>query len=194
MSKAQRLLLPFFCAFLAGPVFTVLHEGGHFMAARSLGWSAKLHFAQTQYDVPKEEFTWRRDMWVSIAGPLVQILLAAAGFLWLRTSRMHRVSTVATPGDWVATTLVMNVGRWLRCFTSSPSHPSPDDEAYISRAMGLPGWLLPYLLGLVALVALVVTIRLHPPGARLIPFSSFGVGAMIGFFLWMKVAGPLLLP
>jgi hypothetical protein len=190
MNKAQRLLLPFFCGFLAGPVFIVLHEWGHFMAARSIGWGAKLHFAETQFDVPKEEFTQRRIVLVSSAGPLVQILLAAAGFLWLRTSRVHRLSTVVTPGDWVATTLALNVGRWLRSFTG----PLSDDEAFISRAMGLPGWLFPYFLGLVAIVAIVATIRLHPPGARLIPFLTFSVGGMVGAFLWMKVAGPFLLP
>ncbi len=191
MNKAQRLLLPFFCALLAGPVFIVLHEWGHVMAARSVGWGAKLQFAETRFDVPKEKFTQRRNVLVTIAGPLVQILLAVAGFLWLRTSRVHRLSTVVTPGDWVATTLVLNVGRWLRSFAGSPSHPLSDDEAFISRAMGLPGWLLPYFLGLVAIVA---TIRLHPPGARLIPFLTWSVGGVVGFFLWMKVAGPFLLP
>jgi hypothetical protein len=48
----------------------------------------------------------------------------------------------------------------------------PDDEAYLSRAMGLPGWLLPYFLGVVAVIAVVATIRLHPPGDRLLPFFT----------------------
>jgi len=101
---------------------------------------------------------------------------------------------MATPGDWVATSFVLNVGRWLRSFAGPPSRSMPEDEAFISRAMGLPAWLLPYFLGAVAIIAVVATIRLHPPGDRLIPFLALGIGGVAGAFLWMKVVGPFLLP
>jgi hypothetical protein len=195
MNTVQRFLIPFLCAFVAGPTFLVLHEWGHFIAGRSLGWSAKLHYAETQVELPNEKFSRRSEVLFSSAGPLLQAILAAAGFLCLRRSRLHRLKAVATTGDWVATSFVLaNVGRWFRCLAAPPSRPMPDDEAYISRAMGQPGWLLPYLLGAVAIIAVVATIRLHPPGDRLMPFLAWSVGGVVGALLWMKVVGPFLLP
>jgi hypothetical protein len=60
--------------------------------------------------------------------------------------------------------------------------------------MGLPGWLLPYFLGLVAIVVIFATIRLHPPGDRLMPFLAWSVGGVVSALLWMRVVGPFLLP
>jgi len=121
-------------------------------------------------------------------------LLAASGFLWLRASRIRRLQSIPTFTDWVATTLIMNAGRWLRCLAGSPSHPLPDDEAWISRAIGLPGWLLPYSLGAIAIAVLIATVRLHPPKSRFMPFLCLGVGGALGSLLWMELVGPALLP
>jgi hypothetical protein len=194
MNTVPRLLVPFLCAFLAGPAFIFLHEWGHYIMARSLGWRARMHYAETKFDVPSEKFSPRNDMLVSSAGPFLGAVVATAGFVYLHRSRRHRPQAIATFGDWVATTCVLNVGRWLRCFAGSPSRPVPDDEAYISRAMGLPGWFLPYFLGVVAIIVIVATIRLHPPRARLVPFLASAVGGVAGAVLWMNVAGPILLP
>src|SRR5262249_46052093 len=156
----------------------VLHECGHVLAGRSIGWPAKVHYADSSFDVPKDKFSPRNNALVTIAGPLVNALLGASGFLWLLASRIRRRDAKATPADWVATTLAMNAGRWLRCFAGSPTHPMPDDEAWLSRAIGLPGWLLPYCLGVIAVVVIVATIRLHPPESRPMPFLSFGLGGI----------------
>jgi hypothetical protein len=73
-------------------------------------------------------------------------------------------------------------------------HPLPDDEAWISRAIGLPGWLLPYSLGAIAIAVLIATVRLHPPKSRFMPFLGLGVGGVLGSLLWMELVGPALLP
>jgi hypothetical protein len=104
------------------------------------------------------------------------------------------MEAAATPGDWLATSLALNAGRWLRGFIGPPAHPQPGDEAFLSQAMGLPQWFLPYSLGLFALIALIAIIRLHPRGNRLVPFSSMLLGGVIGCFVWTRVVGPLLLP
>jgi hypothetical protein len=194
LSKSQTLIFSAVCAFLLSPTFIVLHECGHVLAGKSIGWPAKLHYGDSQFDVPKDKFSHRKNVLVTTAGSLVSTLLAVSGFLWLRASRIQRRVAVATPAEWVATTLVMNVGRWLRTFAGSPIHPMSDDEAFISKAMGLPGWFLPYCLGAIAVVVVVATIRLHPPGGRLMPFLSLGLGGVVGSLLWMKVLGPFLLP
>jgi hypothetical protein len=59
----------------------------------------------------------------------VGAVLPVVGFLLLRRLRMHRREAALTPGDWLATSLVLNAGRWLRCLASPPFHPQRKDEA-----------------------------------------------------------------
>jgi hypothetical protein len=190
MSTSRKCLVPFLCAFVACPAFIFLHELGHYLAGACLGFGGKLHYAS----VSGIMLTWQADALLVSAGPLVQAALAVAGFLWLRRLRGHCREAAPTLGDWLATSLALNAGRWLRAFTGPPSHPQPRDETLVSQAIGLPAWFLPYLLGLLAVIALIATMRLHPPGGRSLPFLSLGLGGAIGIHLWMRLVGPFLLP
>jgi len=194
MNTSWKWLVPFFCAFVACPTFIVLHELGHYVTGACLGASVKLHYGNVSGSMPKEKFTWRADVLQTSAGPLVNAALAAAGFLWLYGLRTTRREAVTSLADWLATSVALNAGRWLRGFTGSPAHPQPHDEARLSQAFGLSAWFLPYLLALLAVVVLLSTVRLHPPGGRLLPFLSAGLGGVIGILFWMRLAGPLLLP
>ena len=190
MSPAREYLVPFVCALLACPAFVFLHELAHYVAGACLGFGGKLHYAQ----VTGIRLTWQADALVTAAGPLLQAGLAVAGFVWLRNLRTGRREAAPTLGDWLATTLALNAGRWLRGLTGPPSHPQPPDEALLSRAIGLPAWFLPYLLAVMAILALLGILRLLPPGGRLLPFLAMGLGGAIGIQLWMSVLGPFLLP
>lgn len=196
-TAGKFLLVPFLCAFVACPAFMFLHELGHYVAGVCLGaTSVKLHYAQvtgSMWSMSKEKFARQDALWAS-AGPLVQAALAVGGFLWLRRLRKHRREAAPTLGEWLATMLALNAGRWLRGFTGPPSHPQPKDEAQISQAIGLPAWCLPYLLGLLAVIAALAIVRLHPPGDRVLPFLSVGLGGVIGTLCWMRLMGPFLLP
>ena len=190
MEKASKFILPLVCALLISPLFIVLHELGHYLAGRSLGWTANVRYQETQL-TRTEQATPRDEILVTSSGPMVSAFLAAIGFIWLRASRLSRLDSIPTPADWLATTmLVMNVARWLRCFIGLPSN----DENWLSRATGLPGWLLPFCLGAVAIVALIATVRLHPRGSRLVPFLCLAAGGVVGSGLWLTVLGPVLLP
>jgi hypothetical protein len=190
MSTSKKCLVPFLCAFVASPVFVLLHELGHYAVGAYLGFGGKLHYGQ----VTGKRLSWQADALLTSAGPLVQAGLAVTGFVWLRRLRRDRREANPTVGEWVATMLALNVGRWVRGFTGPPSDPQPPDEALLSRAVGLPAWFLPYLLALVTVVAVIAILRLHPPGGRLLPFLSGGFGGIISFLLWMNVLGPFLLP
>ena len=195
LQSVKKHLVPFLCGLLLGPTLILLHECGHCAAGAFLGWRVKLHYAESDFNAPKGRLTQQKDLLVTSAGPLLGAVMALAGFFWLRRLREHRLAAAVGPADWLATTLlVFNTGRWFRCVTGPPSNPMPNDEAWISRGVGLPAWLLPYLLGLIALIVLIATIRLHPRGSRCLPFLSLGLGGVTGTLLWMKIVGPLLLP
>lgn len=175
------------------PVVILLHECGHYIAATALGFTAYFHFAETGIRIPQPIPPYIFRLTVG-AGPAVEVLLTIGGFFWLRHLRQNRLQSVATYADWLATFLVLCAGRWLRAFASAPSNPMPSDEAKLSANFGLPSWLLPYLLALMALAILIAAIRLHPRGNRLVPFVSAILGMAVGIVVWLKIIGPRILP
>jgi len=176
------------------PSFIVAHECGHALAALGFGLKTELHYALTTYHGTREQVTPTVNLLITTAGVMVGVVLMALGFVWLWKRRRDRRSEAATVLDWLATSLALNAGRWLRGFTGAPSNPQPDDEAFISKALGLPSWLLPYCLALMALIVSVAIIRQHAAGQRLLPFSAIMLGGVIGCALWLWVIGPIILP
>jgi LPXTG-motif cell wall-anchored protein len=189
-----RTIIPFLCGLIILPSFIVAHECGHALAALGFGLKTELHYALTTYHGTREQLTPTVNLLITTAGVLVGVVLMALGFVWLWKRRRDRRSEPATVLDWLATSLALNAGRWLRGFTGTPANPQPDDEAFISKALGLPSWLLPYCLALMALIVSVAIIRQHAPGLRLLPFSAIFLGGVIGCALWMRLLGPILLP
>ena len=191
----SKHLLPFLCALVACPAFILLHECGHYVAGSCLGLSPTLHAGEVQPNPAKEKITQHAEILFTSGGPLMGAVLAVVGFLWLRRLRVHRREAASNSCDWLATSLVLlNVGRGFQALAGTPSHPRPSDEAFLSRALGLPAYLFPYSFGLLAVIALVGTVRLHPPGGRLLPFLSMLLGSVIGALLWLELVGPFLLP
>jgi len=189
MRFVPKRLVPFWCAFVICPACILFHELGHCLAGACLGFSVQLHYAKTTLTIPNEKDTPPVAIFHAGAGPLVTAILAVVGLLWLHGLRRHRREARPTPTDWLATSLVLNAGRWV-VSVIRPRH----DEVLVSQTLGMPGWLLPCLLGVLAFIPLVAAIRLHPPGARLLPFSSLLLGGGTGVLLWMRLLGPLLLP
>jgi hypothetical protein len=192
MKWTQKVLIPFLCALVTAPAFIVLHEFGHYVAALCLGLDPKLHFAKVDVVIHQSHLPTQVDAIFASGGPLIGALMALLGYLWLRNLRVARIDSNPTICDWLATCLAMNVARWIRGFACTPSYPQPDDEALLSRTIGLPQWALPYVLGVLAIVVVTLIVRLHPPGNRLQSFMSFLIGTITGCVIWMKLIGPLI--
>jgi hypothetical protein len=193
-APGKSLLVPLLCGLVLSPALLLAHEVAHYVAGVWVGCTdLKLHFACVTGNLSGDHLG-RRDALMAGAGPLVQATLAVGGFLWLRRARQHHPDGAATLPDWVATMLALNAARGIRGFTGPPNHPEPKDEALVSQALGLPAWFLPYLLAAVSAIALLAIVRLHPPGHRLLPLGSMVLGVLVSGVLWMRLAGPFLLP
>jgi hypothetical protein len=193
MSSSRKCVLLFLVGLVAGPVFVFLHELRHYATASALGGKPTMHYRMTICATPSRMGPSGK-LLVVVAGPLGDGIFAGAGLLWLYVLRRHRREAAPTRAEWFATILAMSAARWLRGWSGPPAHPQPGDEVFLSQALGMPGWLLPYLLALVCVIPLVAVVRLHPPGARLIPFLLLVLGGLTGRQLWMRVVGPFLLP
>lgn len=176
------------------PSFVVAHECGHALVSLAFGLKTELHFALTTAHGNREQLTPTVNLLFALGGVMVAVVLMALGYVWLWKRRRNRRSEPATALDWIATSLALNALRWLRGFTGPPSNPQPNDEAFISKALGLPSWLLPYCLTLLALIMAIAIVRQHAAGQQLVPFSALMLGGCIGFALWMLVLGPIILP
>jgi hypothetical protein len=192
MNSTAKCLILFLAGFVMCLTNIVLHELRHYAAAPWLGCTPTMHCRITTWDITK--MSKPQAVLAVGAGPVGDFLLAGVGVLWLYQLRRHRREAAPTVADWFATILTLQAFRWLRGFFGSPSDPQPGDEAFISRALGMPGWLLPYLLALLCLLPLYAMVRLHPPGVRLLPFACLLAGVFISGQLWMTLLGALLLP
>jgi hypothetical protein len=194
MNPAAKCLILFLSGFVVCPALMILHELRHYAAGSCLGFKATLHYGATTWSAAEEKSMPQTAVLAVSAGPLGDAVLAGVGLLWLYRLRGHRREAAPTLVDWLATILAVQAGRWLRGFTGPPSSPQPPDEAFISQALGMPAWLLPYLFALLCLIPLGAMVRLHPPGARLLPFTCLIVGACAGGLVWLTFLGRFLLP
>jgi hypothetical protein len=188
----KQNLSRFLFGMLLAPAFILLHECGHYTAARFFGFKAHFHFAEVDVSQPATGIF--QNQLITAAGPAVEATLAMGGLLWLWYLRRNRLKSPATLADWLATFPIFCSLRWMRCLGGSLAHPKPGDEADLSASFGLPHWLLAYLLAPVGLALFIVAIRLHPRGSRLFPFVSAFLGLVLGAFLWLRVIGPRILP
>jgi hypothetical protein len=189
---SQNLIRLFF-GVLFFPAVLLLHECGHYFASAVLGLPAHFHFAEVTTIYP-QPLSLHAFWLVATAGPAVEAILAIGGCFWLWHLRHNRAQAAATCMDWLATFPALCAARWLRCFTGTPGQPQPPDEAALSASFGFPKWFFPYLLAPVAIVLLIGVVRLHPRGARLVPFASAVLGGCLGLVLWVRVFGPRILP
>jgi hypothetical protein len=193
MSVVKNVLTPFFGAFLVCPTFILLHECGHYAATRWLGFDAHIHFAEV-VSLSQHSFSKTDDLIITIAGPLVNLILAMAGFFWLRRLKKQRLGVELTFQDWLAVILTMNALRWLRGLGIPLGFSHLTDEMIFSQGVGLPRWLLPVFLGIISLPMLIAIVWFLPRGNRLFSILSLLSGGILGVFVWMKFVGPQLFP
>lgn len=189
--QLKKLLVPLVFGLFLAPVVIVLHETGHYIAASALGLSPRFGYAAVEFTPLRSESLHAI---LAASGPLVEFVLTLVGLFWLWRLRSERRHFVPTARDWLATACALAAGRWLRCFTGTPANPLPADEAFLSQAVGLPSWALPYALAPLAAGVIIYVIRLHPEGMRLLPFSVMFAAGGSGLLLWFTTVGPLLFP
>jgi hypothetical protein len=186
--RSLRVIL-FATAF--APAAILLHECGHFIVAKAFGLGPQLHFGFTTLDRTSGPIALSA---ITAGGPCVTALMVTGGLVWLWRSRREHPLEPVTYAGWCATLLVFCSARWLRFSTGALAMALPNDEAVISASIGFPKWALPYALVSLAFCAVLAATCLHPRSRRLAPLSSAMFGLCLGAVLWLKLAGPRLLP
>lgn len=156
-------------------VCNALHEIGHLVAAKLLGYDAVIRLNSVSLVGGAEN--WRDAALVDAAGPLVTVLLAIIGVI------------LSKRGGTLGPTIVF-AALMMRILAAVVSLNMPNDEAQISEALGWGPWTLPAIVvGLLA-VLMLVSVRRSGIGSNWLRGSW--IGASIGFVI--VVFGEPMLP
>jgi hypothetical protein len=201
---------------------TLSHEYGHISVAKWFGYETNLHYGSMnwypsesdnesieeldlknglQLEDERREFM-RHALLIHWGGPVQTMLTGSIGLLALFLRKTKRRQAGMALWDWLFVFLTL---FWLReVFNLSIQvlkglfgygwRPG-GDEANISRALGLHSYTFPILFGIIGfIVALFIVFKVVPKRLRIQFIAGGLIGGAAGYFLWMTLLGPVLLP
>lgn len=139
----------------------------------------------------------------TLAGPLQTMITGTIGIIWLLYQRKKIIlKNELSVKEWLAVLIAFFWSRQLfNALTALVYYipkgvlPRGGDEVKISRYFHLPLGIINVITGIVALFLLVwVTFYLIPKNQRLSFILAGIVGSALGFVIWMKWIGPVVLP
>lgn len=147
----------------------------------------------------------QHEFWILVGGPVQTIATGLIGFfiLLLRRSKPQPLSFNWL--DWLAVFFAL---FWLRLvfnpiiYLIDQWYQGNDmplrffgDEYLIARMIRLKGWELPILFGLIGTVIVTyVLFNLIPRHKRNAFIAGGCIGGLLGYWIWMKILGPVVLP
>lgn len=176
----------------AAPAAIVLHELGHFVAARALGFSGvALHFASVSVAEATEAAPWQRGMQAA-AGPLVT--LAIVLLCCLAASRHGGRAWTIAPAFGAGVRSVAIGIAYLVAVIRSPGAQGNFDELNAARGFGLPPEAVVVVNCLLIIAAWAYLAKQIEPGRRLVRLSATLAGTFAGLAIYVGWLGPVLLP
>tara|TARA_B100000749_G_scaffold148113_1_gene113675 strand:- start:65 stop:595 length:531 start_codon:yes stop_codon:yes gene_type:complete len=145
-------------------VCVALHEVGHLVAAKALGYEAVIRM--NSVSLVGGATNWRDDVIVDAAGPLVTLLFALVGL------------ALSNRENALGATMVF-AALMMRVLAAVISLNMPNDEARISELLGLGTWTLPAIA--VALLAIIMGLSARRSGVGSAWLRGAWIGASLGF-------------
>jgi hypothetical protein len=155
-SVKRGLAVALLMAFLF-PMGIMIHECGHFLAGKALGWNVTFSATSVGYSYTVEPPLGSRLLFLA-AGIVCDVAFVTAGLFWL--SRQCRQSQrVGGPKFWIATTLTIFSVRW----SLAPLFVAigKSDEGFMSELLGMNRWTIPLITMAVGIPIAVYVIKQH---------------------------------
>lgn len=151
-------------ALLIVVVCVLLHEIGHLIAAKALGYDAVIR--ANSVSLIGGAASVRDDIIVDAAGPLVTVLLALIGL------------AMSARGAVVGPTIVFGA-LMMRVLAAVISLQMPNDEARISELLGLGTWTVPAIVVIFLAIIMAISARRSAVGGAWL--RATWIGASLGF-------------
>ncbi len=207
MQKIEiKLFLLLFTAFIIATVFgTVSHEFGHYLAAKMLGYNARINYGSTFWypKYPGEVINAKDAFLFTLGGPVQTMLTGTLGLILLMifyksfNSGGHLNFT-----QWVIIFLSLfwlrqlaNLVTWIMHYISSGHFSYRADEIRLALYLQIPFWIIMTITAMIGLIVLLLVIFKIIPSKQRLTFITAGfTGGITGYFLWLVLFGKYLMP
>lgn len=181
---------------------TILHEIGHIIPAKLLGYKTVLHYGSMNwYNIDQELIENRNHVLIIlIGGPVQTMLTGSFGLLQLQRKTYIKISKNKNLYFWLSVFLSLFWSRQILNFSIDIAkyfqlHTLVSDEARISILLNFHPLSLGLITGILGIIScLFVVFKVIPKKIRLKFILSGVIGSTIGYYLWFKLIGPFLLP
>ena len=206
MSQRQKQYALSILFALLSPLWVLLHEAGHYLAAFYYRFDPLLSFASVHYKFPSDTPA-NRLMVITAAGPTVNVLAMILAIIGLHfAGRAGSGSTTVKAWLW---TFVASGGfrffqgvyylleaGWLALSDNQATSQRlmKNDEAKISLSLDLPVLTFTWLTVIFAVIGFTFVYRFHKRNGSLGPFFASAPAAALSMALYVAWLGPIMLP
>ena len=200
------LIYLIFAFILATIIGTLSHEAGHYLAAKSVGMDAQIHYAYTHWEYPAgrvKEITDTERTLFALGGPLQTMLTGIIGLILLHYSRKK----IKSQGKlklkyWLYVFLalfwlrqVANLAVWIMVYLLWGSVSICGDEIRLAYYFNFPAWSILVPTAIIGFLVTVFVIFKYIPVLQRCTFIFAGlIGGLWGYYLWLMLLGPMIIP
>ncbi len=180
----------------AVPFTIVVHEAAHWLTAVAVGYpDPALHYSSISHgDV--DGYPATSAGLVGMAGPVVTALQILVSIAWVLWRRPHPLAFAlgAAAASRFAIAVPFTMVNMAMLLTGRRLQPPEFDEHKAALALGWSGDVALGMTSLLVVAVLIWLARYLPKGERPAAWTGLLLGTAIGWFLWLVVLGPILLP
>ncbi len=191
------LSLTFICMTIIG---TLSHEFGHLIAAKLMGFEARINYMSTILTDKNRLMNDKQDFWFILGGPLQTVLSGSIGLLCL--SAIPKNTQLLTKVQWGFIFLSLfwlrqsaNFTVLLATWLITGNYSSQSDEINLSRYLHWPDWIIVSVTAFIGFMVLAIVIfRFIPKSQRFTFILSGVIGGISGYLLWLVYLGRFIMP
>lgn len=196
------LVIGFLISVIAG---TLSHEFGHYCIAELLGYKAEITYGYTFWESANDSsgVDPLHGFYITLGGPVQTMLTGTLGLILLFVFNNSFLFS-DRPGFWQWTLIFLslfwlrqtaNFLIWIAGYLLNGQFSKRSDEIKISNHLEIPDWIIPFFSGMAGICVLATVIVKFIPIKHRITFMTAGsIGGSLGYLLWFRWIGRILLP